>query len=158
MKYLIYDTALNGLPTLMILQKYYAVNQSLFKGTKDEALIEASPWLFLVDSEQDENLSAETDLSMEFTLQVEFVGDIHTLSVHLKKFIYQMIDGREYFFRFYDARVLRRFLPTCDEDQLIEFFGPVKYFITEGDGPGEPIQFSLKDGTLIQRQLTMNAV
>lgn len=154
MRYLIYDTALNGLPTLLVLQKYYTVNQSLFKGTKDEALIEASPWLFRVDSEQDGNLSEEMDLSMLFTLQFDSAGDIHALSTHLRKFIYQVIDGREYFFRFYDARVLKKFLPTCDEEQVLEFFGPIDQFMIGGDTENEVIQFRQEHGILKKQPIT----
>src|SRR5882757_246936 len=102
MRYLIYDTALNGLTTLLVLQKYYEVNQSLFKGTKDEVLMDVAPWLLQVDDRLDENLGNETDVSMQFVFSLECPGDINMVSTHLKKFIYQTINGREYFFRFYD--------------------------------------------------------
>lgn len=153
MRYLIYDTALNGFPTLLGLQKYYEVNQSLFKGTKDEVIMDVSPWLLLIDDKLKENLSNETDVSMHFTLQVEAEGDIHRVATHFKKFIYQTIDGREYFFRFYDARVLKKYLPTCDEDQLIAFFGPIKYLMAEGDTDGELVQYSLEGGMLKQKKI-----
>ena len=154
MKYLIYDTALNGLSTLLVLQKYYAVNQSLFKGTKDEVLMDVSPWLFRIDDRLDENLGNERDVAMQFVLSLDCPGDINMVSAHLKKFIYQAIEGREYFFRFYDSRVLGKFLPTCDRDQLIEFFGPVKYFISEGESAKEAIQFSQANGVLQQQPIT----
>jgi len=153
MRYLIYDTALNGFPTLMGLQKYYEVNESLFKGTKDEVIMDVSPWLLQIDDQLSENLSKETDFSMQFTLQVEAVGDIHRVATHLRKWIYQTIDGREYFFRFYDARVLRKYLPTCDEDQLIEFFGPVDRFIVGGDAENEVIQFWQENGVLKKQHM-----
>ena len=155
MRYLIYDTALNGFPTLLGLQKYYEVNQSLFKGTKDEVIMDVSPWLLQIDDKLEENLSNETDVTMHFTLQLEAEGDIHGVATHLKKFIYQTIDGREYFFRFYDARVLRKYLPTCDEDQLIEFFGPVDRFIVGGDTENEVIQFWQENGVLKKQHMTL---
>ncbi|HEX9513134.1 MAG TPA: DUF4123 domain-containing protein [Puia sp.] len=148
MKYLIYDTALNAVPTLLILQKYFEVNQSLFKDTKDEALIDVAPWVFQVDNDLGKKLIDETDLSMQFTLLVESNADINALSAHLRKFIYQTIDGREYFFRFYDSRVLKKFLPTCDKDQVLEFFGPVMQFIAGGDTREEAIRFRHDSGVL----------
>lgn len=42
-------------------------------------------------------------------------------------------DDRPLLFRFYDPRVLRDFLPTCDADQLQRFFGPVEALITEDE-------------------------
>ncbi len=35
----------------------------------------------------------------------------------------EMPDGQVCWFRFYDPRVLRAFLPTCDEDQTAQMFG-----------------------------------
>lgn len=39
--------------------------------------------------------------------------------------------GRMLLFRFYDPRVLQTFLPTCDEQQHAEFFGPAERMIVE---------------------------
>ena len=41
--------------------------------------------------------------------------------------------GREFFFRFYDPRVLRVYLPTCNSEELRTFFGPVELFSMEGE-------------------------
>jgi hypothetical protein len=60
----------------------------------------------------------------------------------------QTEDKEELYFRFYDPRVLRIFLPTCDEDQLNEFFGPVDYFVCEDEDPAFALAFTLKDGEL----------
>jgi hypothetical protein len=43
-------------------------------------------------------------------------------------------DGKRLLFRFYDPRVLRVFLPTCDPRQVMELYGPVQRFIIEA-GP-----------------------
>ena len=37
-------------------------------------------------------------------------------------------DGSALFFRYYDPRVLAPFLPTCEDDQLDEVFGPAQAF------------------------------
>ena len=50
-------------------------------------------------------------------------------------------------FRFYDPRVLRRFLPTCSPGQLQAFFGPIPEFVAE-DAAGNPVAFSHKSGVL----------
>jgi hypothetical protein len=48
---------------------------------------------------------------------------------HLRHFLMvKTEDGKDYFFRFYDPRVLGVFLQTCEEDQEREFFGPVRTF------------------------------
>lgn len=47
-----------------------------------------------------------------------------------------MLDGSEVLFRFYDPRVLRVFLPACDEKELGQVFGPVKAFLMEQEDGG----------------------
>jgi len=62
---------------------------------------------------------------------------------HLRKIlIVTGEDGNEMFFRYYDPRVLRVFLPTCELLQLKEFFGPIDAFIAE-DGSGYMLEFRM---------------
>lgn len=44
-------------------------------------------------------------------------------------------DGGRYYFRFYDPRVLRTFLPTCTAAEAQEFFGPVRMILVESQRP-----------------------
>ncbi|HEY3244582.1 MAG TPA: DUF4123 domain-containing protein [Phycisphaerae bacterium] len=54
----------------------------------------------------------------------------------------------KYFFRFYDPRVLRVFLPTCTADELRQFFGPIDAFYCEEQGGSELLVFTHADGKL----------
>lgn len=45
-------------------------------------------------------------------------------------------DDHKYFFRFYDPRVLRTYLPTCTAGEAAEFFGPIRRILIEADAPG----------------------
>lgn len=59
------------------------------------------------------------------------------LIAHLRTLFVVTDDGGEqYSFRFYDPRVTRLFLPTCDETQVREFFGPVRLVIVESTQRG----------------------
>jgi len=42
-------------------------------------------------------------------------------------------DGTPLYFRYYDPRVLRVFLPTCSPEQLKQMFGPVDAFLAESE-------------------------
>ena len=42
-------------------------------------------------------------------------------------------DGTPLYFRYYDPRVLRVFLPTCSPAQLKQMFGPVDAFVAESE-------------------------
>lgn len=55
---------------------------------------------------------------------------------HLQEFVrVQAPDGKTVYFRFYDPRVLRVFLPACDRTEIGQFFGPIRAFLLEGDDP-----------------------
>jgi hypothetical protein len=59
------------------------------------------------------------------------------LRKHFRSFqIVQNEQGQHLYFRYYDPRVLRIFLPTCDEVQLKKFFGAVSTYISEGEKGG----------------------
>jgi hypothetical protein len=61
-------------------------------------------------------------------------------------------DGDPMLFRYYDPRVLRRFLPTCNAGELMTFFGKVEAFFADSEGPGL-IRFGLDSGKLNQTEL-----
>ena len=59
--------------------------------------------------------------------------------------IVQMPDGQYVYFRFYDPRVMRSFLPTCDAGQLKQMFGePVDGFFVEAEDGGRILRFPRK--------------
>lgn len=63
--------------------------------------------------------------------------------------------GKQLLFRYYDPRVLRVYLPTCQADELKTVFGPVKSFWTEADRDGAALQFDLQAGRLVRAEVTI---
>jgi hypothetical protein len=64
------------------------------------------------------------------------------LRKHLRRFLrVQSEDGKTLVFRFYDPRVLRAYLPTCTEDELATFFGPIGRFVVEAEGGAAALAF-----------------
>ena len=57
-------------------------------------------------------------------------------------------DGRPMFFRFYDPRVLRVYLPTCNPAESRQVFGPVRTFCLEAEDPGTLVAYSARGGKL----------
>ena len=64
-------------------------------------------------------------------------------------------DAKPLLFRYYDPRVLRIMLPTCNSDQLEEMFGPVKKFVVEGETPVQGFAFSLANGELVHERVNL---
>jgi hypothetical protein len=59
-------------------------------------------------------------------------ASLEELSNHFRKFfMVQLEGGKEVYFRFYDPRVLRGFLPAGSAEELAVFFGPVVIWLLE---------------------------
>jgi len=61
-------------------------------------------------------------------------------------------DGKLLLFRFYDPRVLRVFLPTCNEQELKAVFGPVAGYWLEDEDPGTLLRFQVSAGKLVTQK------
>ncbi len=55
---------------------------------------------------------------------------------------------KAHYFRYYDPRVFRVFLPTCNYDELEMVFGPVNRYCLESENPNTLVEFYLKDSRL----------
>ncbi len=65
------------------------------------------------------------------------------LRTHFRHFLtVKLPDGKQVSFRYYDPRVLRLFLPTCNVEEITQFFGPVKHFLVEAEDPSLALQFT----------------
>jgi hypothetical protein len=61
--------------------------------------------------------------------------------------------GNPMLFRFYDPRVLRRFLPTCNGGELKTLFGKVETFFAEAEDGQNLLSFYLENNNLKQTKL-----
>src|SRR5579872_4841562 len=61
---------------------------------------------------------------------------------HLRHFLMVQSEGGDsLYFRFYDPRVLRVYLPTCTTEERQFFFGPVASYLVESEGDGALLRF-----------------
>lgn len=66
-------------------------------------------------------------------------ADLTAVRRHLRTLAYAREPrGPKLLFRYYDPRVLRSFLPTCDETQLGQIFGQIDAFVFDGTGGLNP--------------------
>jgi len=135
-------------------------HDSLYRGQTEEELAGVAPYIFTLP-ERSEFLSWIYANSYGRSCGVIFTTGINLEEswYHFRRFLLvKTEDGQELYFRFYDPRVLKIFLPTCDKDQILEFFGPVQHFIVEGDSKEEAIEFSQINGELKQRIIPVEQV
>jgi hypothetical protein len=64
-------------------------------------------------------------------------------------------EGKPLYFRYYDPRVLRVYLPTCNPSELNAVFGPVRYYLLESEDPRAAIQFHHAAGALQDEKLLL---
>jgi hypothetical protein len=80
--------------------------------------------------------------------------DFKLLRRHLRHFL--MVEDeqkRSLYFRFYDPRVLRVFLPTCLPEEVKAFFGPIQSFLIEGEKPATAWRFTQRYNHQLQKDL-----
>jgi hypothetical protein len=74
-------------------------------------------------------------------------ANLRTLRMHLRTFLKVYgPDLKPLYFRYYDPRVLRTYLPTCNEQELQTVFGPVLRYLLEGEDPGTLLKFWIESG------------
>jgi len=64
-------------------------------------------------------------------------------------------DGKPMYFRYYDPRVLRTYLPTCNAQELETIAGPVEWFLVEAEDSSIALRFDVQSGALKQQQFTL---
>jgi hypothetical protein len=70
-------------------------------------------------------------------------ADLKTVQKHFRTFL--MVkdpDGKQLYFRYYDPRVFRVYLPTCNQQETTIVFGPVQHYLIEDENPATLIRFS----------------
>ncbi len=69
-------------------------------------------------------------------------ADFRDLRMHLRTFLKVYgPDLTPLYFRYYDPRVLRVYLPTCNEQDLQTVFGPVLRYLVEDENPVALLKF-----------------
>jgi Domain of unknown function (DUF4123)/Inner membrane component of T3SS, cytoplasmic domain len=135
--------AARGPRPLRLLRESVDEHRSLYDGTKGEALAHCAPYLVALrrDSSLLERLVRE-GWGARWGIFFACARPFKDVRRHLRRFLLVEDDGtgEKYYFRFYDPRTLRVFLPTCTPRQHQDFFGEVTCFFAEGER-GELLRF-----------------
>jgi len=118
---------------------------TVFSGEMAPDVAHAGPCLVPLKLESDFMGRWVEALGSHAGILFETSADLDTVHAHLRDiFIVRDQEGQEFFFRYYDPRVLRTFLPTCTPDELEAFFGPVKRWVAEQEKSGGYEIYSLE--------------
>ena len=118
-------------------------HQSLYEGAQGAQLAHFAPYLIRIPPN-----SALVDTlvhqawSKSWGVFLTSDKPLKDLRTHFRHFLtVKLPDGQQVYFRYYDPRVLRLFLPTCLPEETTQFFGPVKQFLIEAEDPALALHF-----------------
>lgn len=101
---------------------------SLYRGRAEEDYFDIAPYLVKVDQELVEWIKATLG-DEPWGIYLESGAEVETLRTHFRRFLtVKSPEGERMYFRFYDPRVLPKFLETCTVEELHQVFGPVVRF------------------------------
>ena len=131
---------LDGARDAQIVEMLRSCNQhfvSLFAGDMSEQLFTAAPQVVKLSqqSEFTEKLFMKAwGNSWGVFVSANKPTGIEDIRKQLRKFLLvQGPDGQKRFFRYYDPRVLRVYLPTCNEQELQVLFNPIHRYVMEDE-------------------------
>jgi hypothetical protein len=133
-------------------------HQSLYEGNLAADLELFAPYLVAIANKENQHLRRLVALGWgkSWGYYLTAPAGFPELRRHLRHFLKaEIAPGKAYYFRFYDPRVLRPYLPTCNPDETRQFFGPVTVYLLEGDDPGKLLCFRHEDGKLIKQVINL---
>jgi hypothetical protein len=162
--YVILDGA--AIPDLLdMIEELQPLHACLFRGVEDPELAETAPYLVRLEADDSftewviaEGLGKHWGIFAVAPEETPFVA----LRKHFRDMVrVRLPNGETSIFRYYDPRVYNIFLPTCNQEQLREVFGPVTKYYAENPSAKEAlfelIEYSLAMGELQQQSVALGA-
>jgi hypothetical protein len=85
-------------------------------------------------------------------------ASLHALRRHFRRLLMVYDEqGKPLYFRYYDPRVLRVYLPTCNAAERQIVFGPISRYWVEGEESETLLEYTSGDGQLTQRRVPLAA-
>jgi hypothetical protein len=144
---------LDGASVEELLPKLYDLEpefECLYRGELEPDMAEVAPYLVRLEPETEfAGWVVGEGWGRHWGVFVVTEADLREAHKHFRSFmtVYDPA-GKPMLFRYYDPRVLRVYLPTCNAEELRTVFGPVSCYLLEGEDPNTLIRFRLDGGAL----------
>ncbi len=114
--------------------------ECLYRGELQPDLAEVAPYLVRLQENSDvTRWVIEKGWGRHWGVFARSREGLRSLRGHFRRFLtVHDGNGKPLYFRYYDPRVLRVYLPTCNAQELTDFFGPVDRYLLE-DAEGKAI-------------------
>ncbi len=124
------------------LAKYKAESICLYRGELDPELAQTAPYLVHLTADSELTDWVLSGIGHHWGIFAISKANIKDMRKHFRTFL--MVydpDGEPIYFRYYDPRVLRDFLPTFEENEMGQIFGPVDRYYVESENGEELMVF-----------------
>ncbi|HEY0077407.1 MAG TPA: DUF4123 domain-containing protein [Pyrinomonadaceae bacterium] len=153
---------LDGASVPELLPKLYDMHpefECLYRGELKPDIAEVAPYLVRLEPDSDfTHWVVERGWGKHWGIFVAADADMRTMRRHFRTFLIVYDDtGKPLYFRYYDPRVLRLYLPTCNEEELRAVFGPVSSYMLEDESPATMLRFQYVQGALKQEKRPLEA-
>ncbi len=115
------------------LDEFQPEHACLYSGDLEPDMAEVAPYLVRLDAAHPfTRWLLESGWRCSWGVFAVSKADLRTLRRHFRTFL--MVydpDGKPMYFRWYDPRVLRVYLPTCNAEETKAVFGPVQSYVME---------------------------
>ncbi|MFH1216450.1 MAG: DUF4123 domain-containing protein [Pseudomonadota bacterium] len=127
----------------------------LYKGRLPLVLAEAAPYLVeLKPQSRFAEWLVNTGWGNSWGIFFTARKDLFDVVSHFRQFILVEDEERNtLYFRFYDPRVMRVYLLTCNSEELKTVFGPVRHIIMEKMRKEKGVVFLLEKGDLLAQEI-----
>ena len=120
-------------------------NVCLYRGDLEPDLVYTAP--YLVDLTADSAFTQwvlQEGWGKHWGIFAITPSDLKTLRKHFRTFLMVFSpEGKPLYFRYYDPRVLRVYLPTCNVEEMRTVFGPIINYVVEAENPEQLVRFSI---------------
>jgi hypothetical protein len=144
--YMILDGARNKKIYSRIKEHSRDVYTCLYEGRLPEPLRFAAPYLVELHKDDFTRWLLKEAWGDSWGIFLIANTTISSVRRHLRRFL--IVEGpnnKQMYFRYYDPRVFRTYLPSCNPEELDTIFGPIESFILEDEDPKRMIHFTRKD-------------
>lgn len=130
-------------------------NYCLFRGELEPDMASVAPYLVaLFPREPFTEWLLKDSFGKHWAVFLQSTRSLKDLRGHFRSLVTVFNeDGNPMIFRYYDPRVLTKYLPTCTDQELVEFFGGVKRFFAEVPAKGSMMAYIAENGKLKESEL-----
>lgn len=129
------------------LKRLRADYRCLYRGELAEDMASVAPYLVALTSGSELTLWVLNHIGQNFPgIFAQTTVSMDELRKHLRTFLMiKDADNNPLYFRYYDPRVLRSYIPSCTVEEKKTLFGPVSQYFAENREGSQLLRFSQND-------------